>query len=168
MPAWQQQLLAYWQGLQARERLALGVAAVFIVVSLFYGLLWRPMQNDISKWSKDLPLAQKQLARMRVQAAQAKRLRASSRRTGGNANLLTTVEQAAMARGLRQYLNNMEPEGDDGVRLSLEGASFNGVLSLLADLQKQHGLRVETASFQGKPDTPGNIDARLLIRGAQQ
>ena len=165
--AWQQQAINYWQGLQPRERLALIVAAVFIGLSLFYGLLWGPMQDDIRKWRKDLPLAEKQLARMQVQAAQVKRLRNRARPVGGSGNLLTTIEQVATARGLRQYLNNMEPEGDNGARLSLEAVSFNGVLSLLADLQKQHGLRVETASFQRKADTPGSIDARLVIRGTQ-
>ena len=83
----------------------------------------------------------------------------------GAGNLLATVEQAAVARGLRQHMTKMEPDSGNGVRLTFDQVSFNAVTSLLADLQKQNGLRVETASIEALADNPGTVNARLLIRG---
>lgn len=163
-----QELIQRWRKLEARERKALTLAAGFILASLLYGFLWLPMQHSIERLSKELPQAKNRLVLMQVQAAQVRRLRSNSTTSLSSDSLLSTVEQAAVTRGLRQSLTNMEPDSNDGVRLSFDAASFNAILSLLSDLQTQYGLRIETATVQAQNNAPGIVNARFLIRGAGQ
>jgi len=162
---WLEPYLQRWRKLQPRERVAVSVAAGFVLLFMLYALVWLPVTRDLAHLREAVPAEQRRLALMQVQSAQVKRLRASSTPAASAGNLLATVEQAAVARGLRQQMTKMEPDSGNGVRLTFDQVGFNAVLSLLADLQKQHGLRVENASVEALADNPGTVNARLLIRG---
>lgn len=114
-----------------------------------------------------LPAADDQLARLRIQAMQVKRLQAQGAQTNSDGNSLSKVEQAAVARGLRQNITSMEPDSNNGVRLSLEQVDFNSALSFLEGLQKQTGLRADTVVIDTVEDSPGVVNARLVLKGVQ-
>ena len=157
-------LLERWRGLQPRERLVITAGAIVLLI-LLYVILLVPLQQEVTKLRVDVPRKQAQLAIMRVQAKQVMRLRAGGRRSSGSGNLLSRLEQSANARGLRQHITRMEPEGSNGARLSLDGVNFNTLVSWLADLQAQTGVRVEKANMESQPPE-GSVNARLVLRGA--
>lgn len=156
-------ILTRWRGLQPRERLVLATGSVVLALMLVFVLVWLPLQRDISQLRLSIPKEQSQLALMRVQATLVKRLRAagSTRKTTGN--LLATLEQSATSHGLRPHISRMEPEGANGVRLSLDGVNFNTLLGWLDELQRQGGMRVENATMEAQPED-GIVNARLLLR----
>ena len=59
----------------------------------------------------------------------------------------------------------MEPDGTNGARLSLDGVHFNALITWLASLQSQGGVRIEKATFEAQA-TAGTVNARLVLRGA--
>lgn len=154
----------HWRGLQPRERMVLTGGGIALLVMLYFIILL-PMQNELADLRKAVPKEKAQLALMRVQAKQVTRLRASGKPAVTSGNLLSRVEQSATVRGLRQNITRMEPDSDNGARVSLDSVSFDSLASWIDDLQKQAGVHVEKASFETQPE-PGMVNARLTLRGS--
>lgn len=155
--------LGWWQRLDMRERRMLIAGGVIMAILLFYGLVWSPMQREVVRLRASVPQDRAKLQLMRVQALQISQLRARAPGTNRSANVLTTLEQAATARGIRRHIVRLEPEGAGGARVLIDETEFNQLLTWLSDLQ-EHGIRVEQATIQKKPN-PGMVSVRLLLRG---
>ncbi len=164
-PPWVEQVRTRWRSLQPRERLVLGAGLPLVTLMLIYGLLWVPLQRDLSRLRVSVPQARAQLEHMRSQAQEVARLRAETREAPDSGSLLTLLERSAQERGLRQYITRMEPEGQGGVRVWLDAVGFNTLIAWLAELQRQSRVHTENASISGRTE-PGMVDARLLLRSA--
>lgn len=152
------------RGLPPRDRWLLIGGGLGLLLILYLSL-WLPMQRELSRLRTSVPQEKIQLAQMRVQAMEISQLRASGRVPIAGGNLLVNLEQSATANGIRSRIIRMEPEGAGGARLSLEGVHFNALISWLASLQSQGGVRIEKAMFDAQP-TAGTVNARLVLRGA--
>lgn len=153
-----------WNSLQSRERLAIAIGAVVLLVLLGYSVVWAPVQRDLASLRSEVPKQRAQLALMRVQAQQVVQLRSNAPSKIGSGNLLTKLEQSAQSRGLRENITRMEPDETNSVRLSLDGVDFNSLLRWLEELQTRNGIRLATATITAQSD-PGLVNARLLMRG---
>lgn len=152
------------RNLPQRERwMVIGVAVGAVI--LLYLSLWLPWQVEIRKLRTAVPQEKVQLAQMRVQAMEISQLRASGRVPAGGGNLLANLEQSATANGIRARITRMEPDGTNGARLSLDGVHFNALITWLASLQSQSGVRIEKATFEAQA-AAGTVNARLVLRGA--
>ncbi|BAV33868.1 general secretion pathway protein M [Sulfuricaulis limicola] len=152
------------RNLPQRERwMVIGVAVGAVI--LLYLSLWLPWQAQIRKLRTTVPQEKIQLAQMRVQAMEISQLRASGRVPLAGGNLLANLEQSATANGIRGRITRMEPDGSNGARLSLDGVHFNALITWLASLQSQGGVRIEKATFEAQAEA-GTVNARLVLRGA--
>jgi type II secretory pathway component PulM len=152
------------RNLPQRERwLVIGGAIGLLFV--LYLSLWLPWQLELTRLRVTVPQEKIQLAQMRVQAMEISQLRASGRVPLAGGNLLANLEQSATANGIRGRITRMEPDGTNGARLSLEGVHFNALITWLASLQSQGGVRIEKVTFEAQP-TAGTVNARLVLRGA--
>jgi len=157
--------LARWRALPPQQRTLAMFGGALLGLALFYSLLWSPMQNELARLRESTPKERNKLAVMQAQAQEVAELRASGKlMTGRGGNILATLEQIATTRGLRANITRMEPEGANGAQVTLEGAHFNGLLTLLHELQTQNGVRVESASLEAHATT-GHVNARLTLRG---
>ncbi|MFQ6021156.1 MAG: type II secretion system protein GspM [Acidiferrobacterales bacterium] len=156
-------LVSGWRSLQPRERIIIAAGSIIALALICYTLLWMPMQRDLSRLRASVPKARSQLALMDVQARQIARMRASGSARRSTGNLLTRLERSAVERGIRQNITRMEPDGADAARLSFDAVNFNGLLSWLADLQRQDGVRTESATITAQPDA-AIVNVRLLLR----
>jgi type II secretory pathway component PulM len=151
------------RNLPQRERwMVIGVAAGLLL--LLYLSLWLPWQSQINKLRASVPQEKVQLAQMRVQAMEISQLRASGRVPQAGGNLLANLEQSATANGIRGRITRMEPDGGNGARLWLDGVHFNALITWLASLQSQGGVRIEKATFEAQ--AVGTVNAHLVLRGA--
>lgn len=157
-------LRSAWNSLQSRERLIVGIGAIILLILLGYGVVWDPVQRDLSRLRIDVPKQRTQLALMRAQAKQVAQLRRSTPANIASGNLLTKLEQSAQIRGLRENITRMEPDETNSVRLSLDSVDFNALLRWLKELHTQNGIRPETATITAQSE-PGLVNARLLMRG---
>jgi len=159
-----EQWLSRWHGLQARERILIVFTAVLLGGFIFYIALWHPLQSELTRLQRVAPETRNRLVLMRVQAKQIKKLKTRGPTNTSGGNVLTHLEQAANARGLRQNISKMEPDGRGGVRLTLEAVGFNNLISLLSDLHKKYGLRVDNANIDMASEE-GMVNARLHLQG---
>lgn len=156
-------VLAYWRTLSARERLILGGGAILLVLVLLYSIAWAPLQLDLTRLRANVPKAHEQLQWMRSQENRIRQLRASFPAASHGGGLLSFVEQSAKSYGVQQSIKRSEPDGASAVRVSLDGVAFNSLISWLAHLQKQGGIRIDNASLEPLP-MPGTVNARLVLR----
>lgn len=155
-----------WGKLQSREKILVTTMIGVVTLFLFYVLIWLPISKDINKLRVSVPKSEASLAVMRVQAVKIKSLKSRHPTSGGSGGLLSKLEQAANQKGLRQFITKMEPDGNTGVRLTIEGASLNNLLSLLSGLHKNAGLRVDNATLSPVGEAPGIVNARLVLKGS--
>lgn len=160
------QLQAHWDKLQPREKYMVSTMVAVVSIFLLYVLFWLPISNDLKKLRVSVPKAEASLAVMRVQAVKIKSLKSRRPTASGSGGILSQLEQAANQRNLRQFITKMEPDGDAGVRLTIEGASLNNLLSLLSGLHKKSGLRVKSATISPVSESPGIVNARLVLKGS--
>lgn len=154
-----------WERLAARERRVVGVLAGVMSLAFLYLFIWSPMQRSLTRLRVDVPNEQVQLQRMREQAAQVAQIRRETRAPQASGSLMPSIEQSAVAHGLRAAFTRLEPEGPNGVRIQVDGAPFNALIGWLADVQKQYALRTDQATFETHA-VPGTVNARLTLRAA--
>lgn len=65
------------------------------------------------------------------------------------------------APGFDLAIRRIEPEGG-GARVVVEDASFAQVLSWIAALEREHGLRLAAVEMDRRPE-PGTVSARLTL-----
>lgn len=162
------QAVATWRGLQPRERLLVSIAGGFVLlVCLYalYGLLWSPLQTELTRLRIDTPKAAEQLQWMRAQAGRIKQLRGVAPVKMNTGSLLSFVEQSATTFNVKHAIKRMEPDGANGARVTLDGVAFNDLVNWLANLHKQGAIRVDNATLETQP-SPGVVNARLVLRAA--
>jgi general secretion pathway protein M len=160
--AWAEPARARWKALGARERRVASVLAVSLSAALFYLLVWSPVENGVVKARTRLASVQTQLARVQEQAAQVASVRAAPRVTLPG-NPAAAVGKAAERQGLREQLKRVDAEGANAVRLQIEDAPFQALMSWLVELQQQFGLRAESATLE-RSANPGTVNGRLVLR----
>jgi len=74
------------------------------------------------------------------------------------------VDRSARESGLAQSLTGSQPSGDGGLRVQLEKAPFNAMVTWLARLAQTNGVRVESASVDMAGE-PGLVNAGVVLRG---
>ncbi|HEX9811703.1 MAG TPA: type II secretion system protein M [Burkholderiales bacterium] len=158
-----QRALLYWRGLAPRERSLVAGGGALAVALLCYGLLWAPLQRDLARLRVNVPTRYEELQWMRSQTARLKVLRSAAPAALQTNGILSFVEQSAQAYNIQQFIKRVDPQGTSSVQLAIDGAPFNSVVEWLANLQKQGGVRIETASLEPQP-TSGIVNARLLLR----
>ena len=151
--------------LDPRERhLVLGGGALALAL-LIYLLGWLPFSREVTRL-REVVKEQRALAAWMEQAArEAQRLRglqggAAARR--GSRSLLSLTDQTARQAGLGGAIKRVEPEGQDKVRIRLEGVAFDDLIRWLEKLPLDHGVRIQDIAIDRR-DTPGEVDARLTL-----
>jgi len=149
-------------GLEARERAMViggGVAAAVIV---FWGLIWAPLTSRTTELSeavesKQLMLATLQRARA-IASTGGPQIDAAARQS-----LVLLVDQTHRSFGLEGSLARNQPDGADGIRVTLQEAAFDGLVAWLATLRTSYGITVESATIDGARAV-GAVNATVVLR----
>ncbi|MDH5545702.1 MAG: type II secretion system protein M [Gammaproteobacteria bacterium] len=159
----------YWQQLNPRERLLLGVAGVVLgLMILFLGIL-EPVMDEAKSLEKQVEEQRKLLKWMEDSAQEVKRLTRSSgtRKAAvgaGGQSLLGVIDRTAKAGNLGDAMKRVEPDGGDKVRVWLEQASFDDVVTWLENLERNYSLQIESVAVD-KENAPGRVNVRLVFAG---
>ena len=145
--------------LSSRERQLVYGAAGLAGVLLLYLVLVLPFQSANHRVAARLEKKTADLAYLRQAAP---RLAAAN---GGAAvdsseSIVVLVDRTAREAGLGGALRDQSPNGQ-GVRLRVEGASFDAMVAWLGTLQSQYGVAIEAAMVDGV--SPGGVNASLTL-----
>lgn len=155
-----QQLNAWLAGMAERERRLVMWGAGAAVALLVFGLLVLPLYSAANGAEKRVERKRGDLAWMRSVADE---LRAAGPASESTQSLVVTVDQTARAAGLGASLRDTQPSGTGGIRVRLESAPFDVIVSWLAELGQRHGLAVESATVD-RGSQPGIVNASVIMR----
>jgi len=153
-----------WLGnLSTRERNLVYGAAVLAALALLYLVIVRPFTTTTSRMAARVEQKSADLAWMRAQAPQAVAAAGVAQSKSGE-SLVVIVDRTARQAGLGATLRDQSPNGNAGLRLRMEAASFDTLVTWLAVLQQQYGVGIEAATIDAAG--PGLVNATLSLTQA--
>jgi general secretion pathway protein M len=142
-----------FEELAPRERRLVYLAGGLVAVAAIYFIIVMPIQAYSSRAAD---LAWMQQAAPQVMAA------AATGGGGSGESLVVLVDRTAREAGLGAAVRDQSPNGDNGLRLRLEGAQFDVLMAWLVNLQQQYGVTVDSANVDAAT-APGLVNASLTL-----
>jgi general secretion pathway protein M len=157
-----EQIKAWYQALQPRERLLVVSAGAVVAFLLLIMLLFGPLASSLRTRQERVTNKQQDLVWMRS-VSNSVRMMAASQTSGiSSESLVVLINRTAQQAGITGALTNQAPQGDNGIRIRLEGASFDAMVAWLGVLDQQYGVRVDNASMD-RGDKIGVVNASLML-----
>jgi len=161
---------AWWDGLQQRERRVLGSGALLAAAMLGWALLWYPLSHARQDLVARVARQHDDLAWMRQALAETRDLRAQGARGRADRqgkSLLALADVSARGAGLTGALKRVEPAGSGSVRISLEVADFDALMTWLDALARDYGVQVSDFSTD-KVEGLGLVNARVTLEDSKR
>lgn len=159
-------LRARYEALQPREQLFVAVAGVAIALALIYSAVWLPFAHARQRHAQELEAARGIARTLAIAEAEVRVSRpAEALAVDRSMDLDATVEQASKNGTLPKPLTSLRREGNNQVRVLIEGVPFDAATQWIYDLQTRYGVRIDVADIE-RQETPGVINLRLAVSRA--
>lgn len=156
---------AWWNGLAARERTALLIAAGVAAAALFWVAVWEPLDaagaRERARLEQQMALLD-WLERIAPELRQRPSDASGSARSLGGRSPLAVIDQSARAAGLAGALRRIEPLGEREVRVMVERAAFADLMGWLAALVRERPMQVARLDLDRAE--PGRVDGIIVLR----
>lgn len=153
-----------YEMLPSRDRMALKVLAVVLVLCGLYFGAWVPAQNYMTSAADELERNQSLLTLVNENKHILKSLSANNAASGtttlNSQQLVSSVTNLAKQQGLN--LKRFEPSGENKLKVWMDDQPFDKMASWLSALKKSLNVSVEQISVE-KEDAEGLISARLTL-----
>ena len=151
-------LQAWYATLEAREQRVLRIAVPALLALIAIGVVWQ-LHAVVNRAERRVAARRADLAYLQAVLPE---LRGVPLSPDGGQSLVVIVDRTTRDAGLAANLRGAEPSGVAGVRVRLEGASFESFVQWLVRVQREHGLTVQAATLE-KTDTPGRVNANITF-----
>ncbi|HEY4751094.1 MAG TPA: type II secretion system protein GspM [Steroidobacteraceae bacterium] len=153
-------LKAWYGALQQREqRMVAGGALTLAVLILVLGVLL-PLHAAVTDAVKRVASRREDYAWMQVNAAEVQSGSGMIANDTGEAPMVV-VDRVGREAGLGSALKGTQPSGS-GVRVQLEAASFDTLVTWLATLDQRYGLAIDSITVD-RAARPGIVNANVTL-----
>jgi general secretion pathway protein M len=152
-------LRAWYASLQQREQRVVAVGAIALGVIILVGGILLPLQSAVSRAVKGNETRREDLAWMRVNAPEIRARGGDVPAETGEAPVVL-VDRVGREVGLGSALRGTQPNATGGVRVQLEAASFDILVTWLDTLDRRYGLAIESITVDRTP-SPGLVNASI-------
>jgi general secretion pathway protein M len=158
-------LRAWYQALQPREQRMVGIGGIVLCALILFGGILLPLESAVSSAVKTKETRSEDLAWMRANAPEVQ---------AGSATLpadtteapVVLVDRVGREAGLGSALRGTQPSGA-GVRVQLEAAPFDTLITWLATLDERYGLSIDSISVD-RAARPGAVNANITFAQAKR
>jgi general secretion pathway protein M len=150
--------LQRWRALLPRERLALGLLALFVLLTLVYLLLWQPARQGVTAARSAFTQERALYAYLQAQAPLARSLASQPQVSLDPARLQGLVTASAAEQGL--LIERLDSDSGGSLQVSLQPAAFARLLRWFTRLEQQ-GVRIAEAGLDRTADN--RVAARLTL-----
>jgi general secretion pathway protein M len=161
-----EQLLNWYRAQTARDQRVISVGAIVVVVVAIFGI-FVPLDTAVSKAHTRVQHKESDLAWMRSVAPQLAGAGGAVAAPTSQRSLIVVIDSSARESGLGSSLISSEPNGPGALRVRLDKASFDTLVTWLARLSQQNGIHVESATIDAA-GPPGLVNAGIVLRTASQ
>ena len=158
-------LKAWYAGLEAREQRIIAIGAIALCGLLLLGGIILPLESAVSSAVKTEQTRTEELAWMRGNAPEVQAGSATLPADTGEAPVVL-VDRVGREAGLGSALRGTQPSGA-GVRVQLEAAPFDTMITWLATLDERYGLAIESISVD-RAARPGIVNANITFTQAKR
>lgn len=159
----------WFESLESRERLFVGLGALIVIIAIIYGFIWAPLDRNHDSMATSVDDWQRSLAELRPLKglAQSGNQATASTSTTSQQSPIIVVDQTLRSRGLEQFRRRSQPTSSNGVRVEFENVAFDDLVLWLGDLSDQHAMHVQAGSLStGSQPVPGRVNATLTLERA--
>lgn len=159
-------LRQWWEQRNERERWLIALGGGLLAVVVPYVAFWEPLVERTATLEAEVAEQREDLAWMRRAAREIEAQRGEDEGAGepitDDRSLLSVVDRSARRSGLEDALSRVQPEDGDTVRVWMDDAPFDDLVSWLDALQRTSGVRVDSMSVE-RTRQDGIVDARLTL-----
>jgi general secretion pathway protein M len=152
-------LKLWYANLQERERRVVAIGAVALALIILVGGILLPLQSAVSHAAKGSETRREDLAWMRANATEIRSRGGDVPADTGEAPVVL-VDRIGRETGLGGALRGTQPNTNGGVRVQLEGAPFDSLITWLDTLDRHYGLSTESITIDRTP-SPGLVNASI-------
>jgi len=152
-------LKAWYAGLQQREQRVVAAGAIALALMILIGGILFPLQSAVSSAIKGSETRREDLAWMKANAPEIRERGGDIPADTGEAPVVL-VDRVGREVGLASSLRGTQPNATGGVRVQLEAAPFDTVVTWLDTLDRHYGLAIESITVDRTP-TPGLVNASI-------
>ena len=158
-------LRAWYAGLQPREQRVVAIGGIAVAVLILVLGILMPLQSGVSSAVKRNETKRADLAWMQVNAPEVRAAGNQLPSDTGEAPVVL-VDRVGREAGLASALRGTQPNGT-GVRVQLESAPFDTLVTWLATLDARYGLAIETITVD-RAARPGVVNATITFTQPQR
>jgi general secretion pathway protein M len=147
--------------LAPRERNLVYAAAAIAAIGVLYVGIAMPLARMHVRQAARVEKKTADLAWMRQAAPRVSAI-VGQGGAAGHESLVVLIDRTGRESGLASSVRDQSPSGDNGLRLRLEGASFDSMVTWLANLQQQYGVTVAAATIDSA-SAPGLVNASITL-----
>ena len=155
----------WFESLQQREQLFVGVGGIFVALTLMWAMLWLPLDNghetlrtNVANWQQSL--GELQPLRAAIQSGAQPRAPVTE---DSNQTPVVVVDQTLRARGLNGSLKRRQPT-PNGIRVEFENVAFDELVLWLGDLSTRYSMEVQAGSMSvASRAGAGRVNASLTL-----
>jgi general secretion pathway protein M len=152
-------LRAWYAGLSQREQRVVAVGGILLALIVLIAGILMPLQTAVSSAAKGIETRREDLAWMRVNAPEVRALGGQLPADTGEAPVVL-VDRVGREAGLATALRGTQPNASGGVRVQLESAPFDTLVTWLDTLDRRYGLAIESITVDRTP-APGMVNASI-------
>jgi general secretion pathway protein M len=149
----------WYASLQQREQRVVAIGAIALGLIILIGGILMPLQSAVSNAVKGTDTRREDLAWMRANAAEVRSFGAQLPADTGEAPVVL-VDRVGREAGLASALRGTQPNATGGVRVQLEAAPFDTMVTWLDTLDRRYGLAIESITVDRTP-APGMVNASI-------
>lgn len=153
-----------WRARSGREKTLLTTLGALLGIALLYGLLWRPAATHRARLSAEIWALQSELAQMKQQEQEARRLARASSSATLSGEALTAALQASLAASGLDKAKILSVR--DGARIQLSAAPFSNWVAWLERIRKQYKARVAQTQIKALAQ-PGRVEVDAVLQPSQ-
>lgn len=155
--------LKQYEMMPSRDRLALKALGFVLILLFMYFVLWQPAYTYKKEANNNLQQQQDLLALVMENKSALSSMANSSSANVSSLNsqqLVSSVTNLAKQSGV--VLKRFEPSGEKEIKVWVDGASFDKMMTWLSTMKRTLNVRVEQISVE-KSEEPGLVSARLTL-----
>jgi general secretion pathway protein M len=156
---------AWYANLQEREQRIVLIGSVALSFLILVGGILLPLQSAVSAAEKRAETRREDLAWMHANAPELASGGAALASDTGEAPVVV-VDRVGREAGLATALRGTQPSGT-GVRVQLEAAPFDALLTWIATLEQRHGLSIDSITVD-RAARPGVVNANITFAASRR